>query len=301
MPLLSRALLADPVPTGTFGSLAAFRSAWAPGESPFDAAVLGGLTADRLGYAFAAGYTSALRQLVPTLDRRSFACLCVTESAGAHPRAIRTALGADGTLTGHKQWTTLASEGQVLLVAARTGPEGERPALRVARVRADAPGIVISPMPPTPFAPEIGHSSVTFAATPIEGLLPGDGWDAYVKPFRTVEDIHVSGAALGYLLRVARTAAWPPNVISRLVAAIVALRGLADAPPDDPTVHVALGGVLDGIDDALRACESHWASAAAEVAERWRRDAPLLGIAGRARAARLAKAWEGFEPGPVSH
>lgn len=302
MSALLHALLANPVPTelgGAHGApepqdrsgLVAFRAAWIPAADPFEAAVVGGLTADRLGYAFAAGYASALRRLVPALDCRTFACLCVTEAGGGHPRAIQTTLD-DTTLTGHKQWTTLASEGDVLLVAARTGHEQDRPTLRVALVRADAPGITLCPMPPTPFVPEIPHFSVTFDATPIDALLPGDGWDRYVKPFRTVEDIHVSGAALGYLVRVARTGDWPQAVIARLVATIVALQGLADAPPDDPSVHIALGGVFDAMADAVRACEPYWASADPEVAARWRRDAPLLQVANRARAARLARAWE---------
>lgn len=303
MSALLHALLAKPVPTAPGGAhgapepqdrsgLAAFRAAWIPAADPFEAAVVGGLTADRLGYAFAAGYASALRRLVPALDRATFACLCVTEAGGAHPRAIRTTLGPDGTLTGHKQWTTLGSEGDVLLVAACTGHQGDRPTLRVALVRADAPGITFAPMPPTPFVPEIPHFSVTFDATPIDSLLPGDGWDRYVKPFRTVEDIHVCGAALGHLVRVARTGDWPQPVIARLVATIVGLQGLADAPPDDPSVHIALGGVFDTLADAVRACEPHWVSADPEVAARWRRDAPLLEVANRARAARLAKAWQ---------
>lgn len=315
MSALLPALLASSVP-GAFASLAAFRAAWIPAADPFEAAVVGGLTADRLGYAFAAGYASALRRLVPALDRATFACLCVTEAGGAHPRAIQTTLGPDGTLTGHKQWTTLASggracesgtprgfggrrappaeisEGDVLLVAACTGHQGDRPTLRVALVRADAPGITLAPMPPTPFVPEIPHYSVTFDATPIDALLPGDGWDRYVKPFRTVEDIHICGAALGYLVRVARAGDWPQPVIARLVATIVGLQGLADAPPDDPSVHIALGGVFDAMADAIRACEPYWASADPEVAVRWRRDAPLLEVANRARAARLAKAWQ---------
>ena len=35
-------------------------------------------------------------------------------------------------------------------------------------------------------------------------LLPGDGYDIYLKPFRTIEDIHVHAALIGYLVGVAR-------------------------------------------------------------------------------------------------
>lgn len=111
MSALLHALLAKPVPTGLGGAhgapepqdrsgLAAFRAAWIPAD-PFEAAVVGGLTADRLGYAFAAGYASALRRLVPTLDQATSACLCVTEAGGAQ----HIALG------GATRWRTLSGPG----------------------------------------------------------------------------------------------------------------------------------------------------------------------------------------------
>lgn len=291
-PLL-HALLADPVSARKFDSLTDFRAAWATPvpRGHFDAAVLGGLLADRLGYAFAAGYASALRCLVPSLGPDIFACLCVTEDGGAHPRAIQTTLSLDRTLTGQKRWTTLAADGELLLVAARE-PASQGGSLRLATVRRGAPGLELTSMPPTPFAPEIPHFTVTFTGTPTESVLPGDGWNNYVKPFRTVEDIHVCGAALGYLVHVARTESFPPSLIARLVVLVVALRAVADLPPDDPGAHIALGGIFDGLNAAISDCGPHWDRADAAVAGRWARDAPLLQVASEARVARLAKAWE---------
>jgi len=57
-----------------------------------DHAILGGLMADRLGWAFATGYRAALGQLVPSLAPDAMAALCVTEEGGNTPRAIPTRL-----------------------------------------------------------------------------------------------------------------------------------------------------------------------------------------------------------------
>lgn len=285
-----------------YATLAAYRAAWhtaaAGWDTPVDRALVGGSMADRLGYAFAAGYGAALERLVPGLAGP--ACLCVTEEGGAHPRAIRAhlaPLGAGWRLDGKKRWATLAGEGETLLVAASVGHEGEHNLLRVARVPAAAPGVTLTALPPTPFTPEIPHYEVTFDGVPLphDALLPGDGWTRYVKPFRTVEDAHVCAAATAYLLRVARTNAWPREIVTRLAALVLAVREVATAPADAPSVHVALAGCFAALDAIVAAAAPCWADTDPEVAARWHRDAPLLTIAGKARAARLEVAWESLD------
>ncbi len=280
----------------TFATLADFRAAWraaaTPWAAPVDRALVGGARADRLGYAFAAGYAAALERLVPGVRG---ACLCVTEEGGAHPRAVRTRLSPDGAgfrLDGAKKWATLAGDGDALLVAASVGQEGDRNLLRLVRVPADAPGVRCEGMPPTPFTPEIPHYAVRLdaVAVPADAVLPGDGWTRYVKPFRTVEDAHVSAAAAAFLLRVARANGWPPALPARLTALILAFREVAGAPPDAPSVHVALGGCLAALEAIVAAAEPCWADTDPAVTARWRRDAPLLGVAGKARAARFEAA-----------
>ncbi|SLI55555.1 Uncharacterised protein [Mycobacteroides abscessus subsp. abscessus] len=82
-----------------------------------------------------------------------------------------------------------------------------------------------------------------------------------LKPFRTVEDIHVIAAAAGWLVRVAREAGWPPPVRQRLLATVAALRGLGAVRPDSPGVHVALGGVLDEFERLLGELAPRWDAA----------------------------------------
>src|SRR5690349_23846938 len=54
-------------------------------------------------------------------------------------------------------------------------------------------------------------------------ILPGDGYSQYVKPFRTVEDIHVQAAVLSYLMREGQRLGWPQGWIERLSALLAAL------------------------------------------------------------------------------
>ena len=297
MEAVLQAVLAAAPPT-PFSSVEAFRVEWHARRGawplPVDQAILGGALADRLGYAFAAGYAAALARLVPELGA-TVACLCVTEAGGAHPRAIQTALTPVGTgfvLTGRKQWATLAGVSDVLLVAASRGRDGDRNDIVLVRVSADTSGVSLLPMPATPFSPEIPHYEVALDAVPVgvDDVLPGDGYARYIKPFRTVEDIHVCAAAVAHLVVVARGAAWPPALVSRLLSLLVGFRTLALADPEDAGVHVALAGSLATLREVLRDCP--WESVEPEIAARWHRDAPLLGIAERARVARFERAWK---------
>jgi acyl-CoA dehydrogenase len=183
---------------------------------PMALAIAGGFAADRIGWAFASGYQAALRALEPGLPAEAVIAFCVTETGGNRPKDIHTALERDGEagwrLTGSKRWTTLGPEGALFLVAARDASvAGERAAIKLVRVPSNAPGLRIEPMPPTRFVPEVPHAQLHFEGVALAAgaLLPGDGYVRYVKPFRTVEDIHVVAAQLGYALREARRFAWP--------------------------------------------------------------------------------------------
>jgi hypothetical protein len=178
-----------------------------------------------------------------------------------------------------------------LLVAASVGREGDRNALRVARVPASRAGITLLDLPETPFAPEIAHASVTFADVRVERseLLAGDGYVEFVKPFRTIEDIHVLAAVVGYVTSVARAYGSERAVVEALLADLAALVLLGAADARDRGVHVALGGALAAVRSHLERVA--WDGAPTDARDRWLRDAPLLAVANRARAARLDAAW----------
>ena len=264
----------------------------------FDRAALAGFAADRLGFAFVGGYGAALARLVPSIAPR--ACLAATERGGAHPRAILATLSEPDAATGarrldgEKTWITLGTLATELLVVARLGEAREaKGSLRVARLPAAREGITLCAGMTTPFAPEVPHAEARFEGVVVAPgeLLDGDGYDDYLKPFRTIEDIHVLGAALGYLVRVAREHAWPRSFTERALAALLALRGLGALDPRAPETHVALGGGLSLARALVDEATPHWALASPEERDRFARDRPLLDVAGRVRAARLDAAW----------
>ncbi|MEM9452847.1 MAG: acyl-CoA dehydrogenase family protein [Myxococcota bacterium] len=285
--------LCTPPPTAVVAELEPMLARWQsmPG-SAFERAVAAGMLADRVGLAFAAGYRSALLALT---GETGHAALCITEKGGAHPRAIETRLewqGDTAVLTGTKAWSTLADHARTLLVAASTGTKNGRNQLRMVRVPVDAEGLQLRAMPPTAFTPEIPHFRVELSRVRVdaEALLEGDGYDRWIKPFRTVEDIHVTAAALAHLVTTGRRAGWSAKVLAEGVALVAALADLARRPPLDPAVHLALGGVLTSFEAWVRRVDHGWSGTTPEVRARWIRDQPLLGVASKARSARFARA-----------
>jgi len=279
------------------GWLADRPARWRRWGAAIDVAIEGGFAADRLGFAFIAAFDSALRAMVPTLARDgSVAAFCASETGGAHPRAIEARLeqNADGRwrVDGKKRWITGGGLAQTLLVVASTGMDpARRNRLRVARVDANAQGVAIQPMA-TPFIPEIPHAEVTFCDVAVEELLPGDGYDDFLKPFRTIEDLYVHAGLLGYLMSVARRSAAPQKLLEALALNIVATRALAASDPKAPQVHVALAGLQTDATRLVAEIEPLWSRLDQQERERWQRDQPLLQVAAKAREARRGRAWE---------
>lgn len=271
-----------------------------PFEGHVQRALWGGFHADRLGYAFAAGYRAALARLFVHAGLpapRGLVALAATESGGAHPRAIATSLeSAPGdensalVLRGDKTFATLASVADELLVVATRGesPEGKKK-LCVVRVARTAPGVVVTPRPETPFAPEIPHAFVRLDAVRLapDQVLPGDGYDVWLKPFRTIEDVHVLAGTCGYLAGAARAYGWL-DAVDELVALAASLVGLGARDASAPLTHL----LLDGTFAAARRLVSSlpWDSASDDERARWHRDAPLLVVAESARKKRTETA-----------
>jgi acyl-CoA dehydrogenase len=285
-----------------------WRSLGPGADGPAALAIAGGFAADRVGWAFASGYQAALRALVPGLPHDALAAFCVTEAQGNRPRDIRTTIApqADGALRidGAKRWTTLGPSGTVLFIVGQLATEAAaaRPTLRVAQVPVPTEGLVLQLMPPTRFVPEVPHAQVLMQDLRVsaDALLPGDGYDGYVKPFRTIEDVHVTLAVLAYLLREARARRWPAVFTEELVAALVLFSRLASEDAHAATTHVALAGALHVAHRLYADAQPLWAAAGDDpVALRWQRDAALFEVAGTARRQRAQRGWErlGVESG----
>jgi len=283
-----------------------WRDGAARAATPAAQALLGGFDADRVGWAFASGYQAALRALLPDLPADAVTAFCVTEEAGNRPRDITTRFvpQADGSvsISGAKRWTTLGPDSSLLLIvgALPSTADTARVQLKVARVPVDAPGVKLLPMPETRFVPEVPHARVQLDAVRIDAtaLLPGDGYERYVKPFRTIEDTHVTLAVLAYLLRETRARGWPSAFAERLCAAMAALSVVAESAADAPATHVVLAGALAQAHALYAEAGSLWAQAGDDpAAQRWQRDAALFGVAGSARSQRAARAWERLQEG----
>lgn len=271
-----------------------------PHEGSVDRALWGGLHADRLGHAFGAGYASALRRLFDHAGASlpsGTVCLAATESGGAHPRAIATTLrDENGTflIRGEKTFATLASRSDELLVVASRGasPDGKN-ALVIVRVPRDAAGLTIEDRPATAFAPEIPHSIVRLddVAVPSSAVLPGDGYDVWLKPFRTIEDTHVLASTVGYLAGATRVFGWDRNVLAELVTHAATLAAIGARDPSDAVTHVVLAGVFSSARKLAASLDSDWKRAEPAERERWLRDLPLLLLAENARTKRTENAF----------
>jgi hypothetical protein len=296
---------------GSIASLSAWfeRLGACPYERPLDRALWAGFEADRLGFAFVGGYRAALDALIsfaagatgaatplPALALRL--SLAATESGGAHPRAIALSLTSHGDrllLDGEKTFATLASIADELLVVASEGSsQNGKNSLRVVRVRTDAPGLTITDRAPTPFAPEIPHARLHFAGVAVAAadLLPGDGYSIYLKPFRTIEDVHVLAATLGYLLKVARAYEFRRSVVEDAFALAVGLRSAHLAGPLAPETHIALAGLFHQARQLISEHDGEWEKTDFDTRDRWRRDLGLLAVAEGARGQRTEAAWK---------
>ena len=264
-------------------------------ERSVERSICAGLLCDRLAWAFAAGYQGAIQALFPGLPAGVIAAICISESGGNHPRAIQTKLNRTKNgcrLNGEKQFITAGENADRLAVAASTGMQDGRNRIRMVWVDRDAAGLVLQSMPPLPFIPEIAHSTAHFQNVPVPPgqVTPGDGYIQAVKPFRTIEDLHVTGAVLGHLLGVARRCGWPDGIVEQICLLIVTVAALARENPLSPATHMAMGGLFEQIDTLLAALEPLWPKTDPRIARRWQRDKPVLEIADKARRRRLAAA-----------
>lgn len=275
------------------------RQTWAHASASGARALLAGVLADRLGHAFAGGYSAALQCLLNDPSPRMSA-LCVTETEGNQPRHINTTLTSTPEgwrLNGEKAFVTLADRAEWLWVAACVGEQNGRKHIKLLGIPVSQQGITLTPLPTMKFVPEIGHAKVSFDNVLIadEAILPGDGYSEYVKPFRTIEDIHVCAATCGLLLGHAFREAWPHTHIEMLISLAVGWHALAQAPANAPTTHVALAGLMTQQTQLIATVTPLLAQNTAFGAH-WMRDLPLLKVAEKARQQRTAKAWQHLVP-----
>lgn len=255
---------------------------------PFELAVLGGRAMATPGLAFLVGYQAALRVLWPSAPA-GLGALCATEHRSVRPADMQTRL--DGLrLSGSKGFVTAGLDAEWLLVAARSEALGEPTRLSLAVVYPGEPGVTLEALPTLPLMPEVGHARLDLQQAACERLA-GDGWDAYVKPFRSLEDLYVLAALAAWLYGVGQESAWPQALQLRLIGLLAGCAEGSRQCADSVACHLLLAGLFaqfqalrDELDKALAGGPPPWA-------QLWQRDQGVLALATAAREKRLAKAW----------
>lgn len=275
---------------GTLGEAYAAQLERLGAVAPFELAVLGGRAMATPGLAFLIGYQAALRVLWPSAPA-SLGALCATEQRSVRPADMHTRL-VGLRLDGTKDFVTAGLDAEWLLVAARSEALGDAPQLKLAVVYPGEAGVTLEVLPTLPLMPEVGHGRLHLQGASCE-LLAGDGWDAYVKPFRSLEDLYVLTALTAWLYGVGHECDWPRGLRLRLLGLLAGCAEGSRRCADSVACHLLLGGLFSqfqalraAVDEALLAGPQQWA-------QLWQRDQGVLGLATAAREQRLAKAWSG--------
>jgi hypothetical protein len=259
--------------------------------SPFELAVAGGRLMATPGLAFLVGYQAALRMLWPSAPL-SLGALCATEQRSLRVADMQTRL-RDLRLSGRKDFVTAGDAADWLLVAARSEEPGEVPRLNLAVVYPGEPGVRLEKLAPMSLMPDIGHGRLLLDNALCE-LLAGDGWDAYVKPFRTLEDIYVLSAMTAWLYGVGQDSDWPQTLQLRLLALLAGCAEVSRQAPNNPAGHVLLGGLFAQFDGLKAEVNQALADGSPQWAAMWQRDQAVMDLAAGARGKRLAKALAGL-------
>ena len=255
--------------------------------TPFELAVAGGRRMATPGLAFLVGYQAALRMLWPSAPP-SLGALCATEQRSLRPADMQTRL-SDLRLSGRKDFVTAGDAADWLLIAARSEEPGEKPRLSLAVVYPGEPGVRVEKLPALPLMPDISHGRLHLDGALCE-LLAGDGWDAYVKPFRSLEDVYVLSAMTAWLYGVGQDSGWSQPLLLRLLALLAGCAEASRQPPNNPAGHVLLGGLFAQFDALKNEIDQALAEGNPEWAQMWQRDQSVMQLAAAARAKRLAKA-----------
>ncbi|MBX9406905.1 acyl-CoA dehydrogenase family protein [Pseudomonas baetica] len=255
--------------------------------TPFELAVTGGRLMATPGLAFLVGYQAALRMLWPSAPL-SLGALCATEQRSLRPADMQTRL-TDLHLSGRKDFVTAGDAADWLLIAARSEDPGQTPRLSLAVVYPGEPGVRVEKLPALPLMPDISHGRLHLDGALCE-LLAGDGWDAYVKPFRTLEDVYVLSAMTAWLYGVGQDSDWPQALQLRLLALLAGCAEMSRQPPNTPAGHVLLGGLFAQFEALKPEVDQALADGNPEWAAMWQRDQGVMQLASGARAKRLAKA-----------
>ncbi|GAA3912258.1 hypothetical protein [Litoribacillus peritrichatus] len=170
--------------------------------------------------SFWLGYQVAIQKLFGHVLEGQLASFVVNEKKSPVPKHWQTSLNKQGPdalleLQGAKDFVTADDQIEALLVAANLkmtslkvtpneNQNEQKPECKVALIPCQAKGVQLTEFDGMPVFKDLKKARSVFDRVHVadQGLLPGDGYDLYVKPFRVVEDFYVSASLLGYVSRL---------------------------------------------------------------------------------------------------
>jgi hypothetical protein len=287
------------------GDLRAFLKSVGPGEaatpSAFERLVrVAARASGRLGAA-AAGHQASIRRLFPDTPDDAITAFCVSEEKGPRPSEILSTLTpSEGgfRLKGTKRWGSMAPLADMLYVAASVGRSEGRNRLRMVRVRPGAAGLAFDTSRYADYADHMPIADLAFADVAVapEDVIEADAYEAFIKPFRLVEDVYNTVAVQIGLLRLGLRHAWPRDVLEDLVGLILQAHALSETPMARPADVVAMSAYFRAADALWARLGESWERVPEPERAAWNPGAGTLGIAARAREIRRQGAWSTLSP-----
>ncbi|MEM9226199.1 MAG: hypothetical protein AAGA24_06755 [Pseudomonadota bacterium] len=301
-------LLFAPRDVGDGADTRAFLKAWGPpsqagedGPSFFARLVRVAQKADRRAMANAAGHQAAIRRLFPQTPPDAVVAFCVSEEHGPRPSKIVSSLQPAGegyVLNGLKKWGSMSPVADLLYIAASIGQVDGRNQLRMVAVPTDRAGLLIDEAPYADYREDILIADIALRNVAIAAseIINADAYEAYIKPFRLIEDVYNTvGTQIG-LLRLGLSHGWPQAVLEDLTALILQAHALSETSMSAPQDVIAMSAYFRASGALWDALTPHWAGVPDPVKTLWRPDVGTLGVAARARETRRLKAWQAVRP-----
>jgi len=185
-------------------------------------------------------------------------------------------------------------------VAASIGEKNGRNQLRMVAVPASSPGLTLDRGPYLAYADHLPLADLHMAdvRVPAKAVSSRDAYDAFIKPFRLIEDVYGTAATQIGLLRLGRDSLWPDAVLEDLTALILQAFTISQTPmaePEDVIVMAAYFRASEAFWDRLTPL---WAQASAAVKAGWSPEKGTLRLAAKARETRRLKAWAALGVSP---
>ncbi len=288
-----------PREAGDSRDLRTFLRTWGPGtvsSSAFERLVRVALKADGRLAAGAAGHQAAIRRLFPDTPDDAIVAFCVSEDKGPRPAHILTTLTSNGagfSLKGTKRWGSMSPLSDVLYVAASIGESNGRNQLRMVRLPAGCKGLTLDTSAYGSFKDHMPIADLILddVAVRADDVLSADAYEAYIKPFRLVEDVYGTAATQIGVLGVGLTHEWSQDVLEDLLALILQAHTISQTPMARPEDVVLMSSYFRASDILWARLGECWSKVPNDERARWSPETGTLGVAARARETRRQNAW----------